>query len=347
MQNPTKPYITYVIPYYNGQASIKRQLDSIYSLALGPGELEVILVDDKSPFPAETALAAVKNSYPGLTIVHHTENRRQGGAKNTGIRAAHGQYVAFADQDDTIVPDHLPNILRIAIEEQPDLIVCQANRLRISGKIDTYSHNLEDGQQLTGIEFCERFYNLNFTSSPWSNLYRREHLLEQNRPMAEQTLLEDVDWVQHHLFFAKKVINFNRPIYNWHENRLSITHLSSSRIIAAYVSHGYRKINNSHLFRPISPSFADIVLEDGQFNISLHLKMAWKRTYPWRIFNHNGCGEITPAMWNTLQTLTWDRYTHFLIHHRTLAATIMTIPFPLRWAYLFVKFFQLKNRSSI
>ena len=341
-----QPYITYVIPYYNGQASIKRQLDSIYSLPLQPHELEVVLVDDHSPIPAETALEPLKAAYPGLTIVRHTENKRQGGAKNTGIQTAHGLYVAFADQDDTIAPEHIPAILHVAIEQQPDVIVCQANRLRTSGKVDTYAHNLSDSQQLSGIDFCEHYYNLNFTSSPWSNIYRRQFLLDQKRPMAEHTLLEDVDWVQHHLFFAKSIINFNRPIYNWHENQLSITHLSSSRLIAAYVAHGYRKIKNSQLFRQYSPQFADVVQEDGQFNISLHLKIAWKRACPWRVFNRNGCGEIEPYMWEAFRHLEWDKYTHFLIHHRTLAAILMTLPFPLRWASLTMRYFQLKRLSA-
>lgn len=326
------PLISYIIPYYNGQETIFRQLESIYATHLTPDELEVIIVDDCSPIPAEVIINPQISLYPGLKIIRHTKNLRQGGAKNTGIRMATGTYIAFADQDDTIVPDHIAKIIHLSLRCQSDIFVCLANRLRLNGKTEVYSYPTENATTTSGPQFCEQFYKLAYSASPWSNIYRRQYLLNQHRPMAENTLLEDVDWVQHHLFYADSITIFNRPIYNWHANTESITHMDSPRLVSAYVAHGYRKIKNSRLFHTTSPQFAETVREDGQYNISTVLKIAWRVPHPWKIFDDNGCGELTSEIWEELSKMQWDKKTSFLIHHRTLAAIITTMAFPLRWA---------------
>ena len=89
-----QPLLSYIIPYYNGQDTIKRQLDSIYSIPFDEDKLEVIVVDDCSPLPAEMVLNPIKDLYQGLKIVRHQYNLRQGGAKNTGIRISKGNYIA-------------------------------------------------------------------------------------------------------------------------------------------------------------------------------------------------------------------------------------------------------------
>lgn len=325
------PLISYIIPYYNGQDTIESLLDSIYSVPFEENELEVIIIDDCSPIPAETVLNKKQDVYKGLKIVRHEKNLRQGGAKNTGIRVAKGIYIALADQDDTIDPTHIKDILTQAIPQQPDIIICQAKRYHINGKLQTPGHPLGNGATMSGKQFCENYYDAAFSASPWSNIYRREYLIASHRPMAEKTLLEDVDWVQYHLFFSKKIINYNYPIYNWHIHPQSVSHTNSARLYAAFIAYGYRKINNSRIFRPFSAQFADLVLNDGKYNIASMIRMSWKSPQPWKIFNKKGCGELSNTIWDSIMMLHWDKWTKFLIRNRKLSAIIMTLGFPLRW----------------
>ena len=130
-------------------------------------------------------------------------------------------------------------------------------------------------------------------------------------------------------------MNFNYPIYNWYANTQSTTHTNIPRLTAAYIAYGYRKIENSRIIRPSSNQFADTIYEDGQHNISTELRAVWKVSHPWRVFVSEGCGEISPLIWESLSQLTWDKWTGFLIRNRTLAAIIMTLAFPLRWAIFF------------
>lgn len=64
-------------------------------------DVELIVVDDHSPTPAETALAdAALDDVETVRYLRHSQNRGVSAARNTGIRAATGEYVAFLDDDD-------------------------------------------------------------------------------------------------------------------------------------------------------------------------------------------------------------------------------------------------------
>jgi len=91
--NPVAP-ISVVIPFHRGAATIARTLRSIDAQTLRPAE--IIIVDDGSPEPVPAQLAG---AVP-LRVVRHEHNRGIPAARNTGVSAASGEWIAFIDQDD-------------------------------------------------------------------------------------------------------------------------------------------------------------------------------------------------------------------------------------------------------
>lgn len=86
-----------IIPCYDAiESDFRRCLDSIKNQTLQP--IEVICVDDFSPI--ETPQIAKEYGY---TYIRHTENKQNGGARNTGIRMAQGDYLIFVNSDDYIL----------------------------------------------------------------------------------------------------------------------------------------------------------------------------------------------------------------------------------------------------
>jgi glycosyltransferase involved in cell wall biosynthesis len=65
-------------------------------------DIEMIVVDDGSPTPVEEELSLSLSSSSRSTVqfIRHEENQGANAARNTGIRAATGEYVAFLDDDD-------------------------------------------------------------------------------------------------------------------------------------------------------------------------------------------------------------------------------------------------------
>lgn len=98
------PYFSVVVPCYNRSQEIRRTLASVLDQTFQ--DFECIVVDDGSDDSDE--LAAVVRSFedPRFRYIHRT-NGGGGAARNTGIDAARGLYVAFLDSDDIFIPHKL------------------------------------------------------------------------------------------------------------------------------------------------------------------------------------------------------------------------------------------------
>ena len=120
-----------VIPVYNVAEYLRGCVDSV--LANDCSDCEIILVDDGSTDGICPALCdEIAAEHPDLIRVIHQENKGLGGARNTGLEAARGEYLFFVDSDDTIAPESL-SVLGEAIE---------------AGHADIYSFHMysHDGQ---------------------------------------------------------------------------------------------------------------------------------------------------------------------------------------------------------
>uniref|UniRef100_UPI00131DA3F1 glycosyltransferase family 2 protein n=1 Tax=Thaumasiovibrio occultus TaxID=1891184 RepID=UPI00131DA3F1 len=96
-----------IIPVYNGEDFIRRCLDSIVSQSCSV-EYEVIVVDDASTDNTAVLLSKYASEFDGyVQVVTHEENKRQGGARNTGLDIARGKYILFLDADDWLELDAL------------------------------------------------------------------------------------------------------------------------------------------------------------------------------------------------------------------------------------------------
>lgn len=130
-----KPRITVavVIPYFQREPGIlTRAVESVLAQVLVPEVfLNIIVIDDASPHPAETDLAALW-APPGITIRTVCQaNAGPGGARNRGLdiaeRDGHTDFVAFLDSDDIWAPTHLADALD-ALGKGYDFYCCDNSR---------------------------------------------------------------------------------------------------------------------------------------------------------------------------------------------------------------------------
>lgn len=96
-----------VVPCYNAtEEDFRKCLDSIKNQTLKP--YEVICVDDASPVDTPQ----IAKEY-GFKYIRHEVNKNNGGARNTGIREATGDYLIFVNSDDYILPETLEEIDKV------------------------------------------------------------------------------------------------------------------------------------------------------------------------------------------------------------------------------------------
>ncbi len=105
--------ISIVVPSYNVEDFIDKCVDSICHQDYE--NIEIILVDDG----ATDGTGAKCDEWTGRDSrvqVIHQENQGLSGARNAGIRAAKGKYIAFIDSDDMIAPDYVSTLHDCIIE---------------------------------------------------------------------------------------------------------------------------------------------------------------------------------------------------------------------------------------
>ena len=106
--------VSVVMALYRGERYVRDALESIAAQTRPP--LEVIVVDDGSPDDSVRLVESL--ALPFELRVVRQGNAGQSAARNTGIRAARGEFIAFLDQDDIWRPQHL-ELLEQAIQVDP------------------------------------------------------------------------------------------------------------------------------------------------------------------------------------------------------------------------------------
>lgn len=319
--------ISFILPFYDGADTVFSALGSINAMHMNPSDLEVIIIDDCSPISAESILYNYVEANPNVRIIRHETNKRQGGAKNTGIQAAKGAYIAFIDQDDVINPNHMQTALDFAIQKKVDMLACHYYVKQKDGELREEGAEKGNGELMSGKYFCEHYFQTSYNLAPWANLYNRDFLSRIARPFEENVVMEDSDWVAWHWIHAKKVGIYNKPIYTWIMNPLSITHSQHYINRADWIKYGYRKIRDSKTFANISPAFSKIMLADGEYNIIGGMKNAWK-VDNYRLF-YRHLEPILPA----LQKMKWPGLVKILINYPVLSVLILSILGPILKSY--------------
>ena len=116
------PLVSIVIPAYNAAEYIAGTLESVFAQVFT--NYEIIVVNDGSP--DSPALRQVLEPYRSRVRYIEQENKGPSGARNTGIRAARGKYIALLDSDDLWLPHHLANQVAL-IEGSQDLDLVYSN----------------------------------------------------------------------------------------------------------------------------------------------------------------------------------------------------------------------------
>ncbi len=118
------PTLSVVIPAYNEEDSIaavaRRVLEAREPLrATGVDGLELIVVDDGS----RDRTREIVRGLPGVRLLCHTVNGGYGAALKTGFAAASGEWIGFLDADGTYPPEYFPELCRVALSQDADVVI--------------------------------------------------------------------------------------------------------------------------------------------------------------------------------------------------------------------------------
>lgn len=115
--------ITFVVPAYNAEATLRRTMHSIVSQS--SDRWRAIIVNDGSADSTGQIGESFAREYKNKITYIKQANRGLGGARNHGLELVQTQYVSFLDSDDWLMPDYVEKITAAvdASEEKPEMIL--------------------------------------------------------------------------------------------------------------------------------------------------------------------------------------------------------------------------------
>ncbi len=122
--------ISVIIPSYNRASTLPMAIESV--LGQTYRDIELILVDDGSTDGTEDLIRSMEDSR--LRYIKLEKNSGACRARNIGIDAARGEYIAFQDSDDRWHTDKLLRQLRFLQETGADMVYCAMNRVSANGQ---------------------------------------------------------------------------------------------------------------------------------------------------------------------------------------------------------------------
>lgn len=114
--------VSIVLPVYQVEDYIEKCIETL--LAQTYEDIEVICVNDCTMDNSITVLKEYQKRDPRIRLVHHEENRGLGGARNTGIDCARGEYIVFVDSDDYVSEKMVEKLYRSITDTGSDAAVC-------------------------------------------------------------------------------------------------------------------------------------------------------------------------------------------------------------------------------
>ena len=187
-----------------------------------PEGSEVILVDDGSTDASGRICDEVAQGRPGWRVVHQP-NAGLGAARNTGLRQATAELVAFVDGDDVLLPGYRA---LVAAAQSSGYAVATGPVLRTDGRRSWVSTlHAQALDPLGDVADITRDHALVYDTTAWNKVYRRDFLREHGLEFPEGVLYEDLPLTIPAFCLAGAVAVVHEPVYAWRARTagLSIT----------------------------------------------------------------------------------------------------------------------------
>ena len=206
--------VSLIIPVYNAAGSIGACLDSVLAQSLDA--LEIILVDDHGQ---DDSIARAKQhiaSYNGpkqFKFIATKANAGPGAARNCGIDAASGRFIAFLDSDDTLAPDFCQRLYEAATHTEADM-ACGSISFDFPDGTSVIRRNppVRDGA-FEGK--AKRAYLRRFKSYFTTCLYSRSLLADNGIRFPDTRSAEDSCFLTCSLLAARRIAGDDGAIYHY------------------------------------------------------------------------------------------------------------------------------------
>ncbi|EAZ5330799.1 glycosyltransferase [Salmonella enterica] len=216
----SKTKVSIIIPLYNAGADFNACMASL--IAQTWSALEIIIVNDGS---TDHSVEIAKH-YPHVRLLHQA-NAGASVARNLGLQAATGDYVAFVDADDLVYPKMYETLMTMALNDDLDVAQCNADWCaRKTGHVwqSIPTDRLRSTGVLSGPDWLRMaLASRRWTHVVWMGVYRRALIIDNNITFVPGLHHQDILWSTEVMFNATRVRYTEQSLYKYflHDNSVS------------------------------------------------------------------------------------------------------------------------------
>ena len=214
------PLISIIIPCFNAEKTLEKCLESVVQQSYA--NLEIIIIDDGST--DETSLIYNKfQSNDERILVLKLQNSGVSKARNTGVKAATGDYICFVDSDDWAELNYCSELYSLLVGENADISIVEASYEDENGNVlcnkPTSEEKIFDGNRALVLLLEDR----EIQSHPWGKLFKADLLKNVHFP-ENLKCFEDYSTLFKIFNKAVKVVKSNEKLYHYIQREDSLSH---------------------------------------------------------------------------------------------------------------------------
>ena len=211
--------ISVIVPVYNSRPYLKKCFKSIINQSYQC--LEIILVDDGSTDGSSELCDELCQCDERVRVIHK-KNGGTGSAKNAGLAAARGVYIALVDSDDWIEPEMYRSLKELMDREQAQIGVCGIQKVNETGQKSYYNENLDEKTVFSrDAALNELPKNERITNSMCNKLFHVETI--KDLKMNEGIAYDDNPFVPQCIARANRIAYTAEPFYCYYQRQDSVS----------------------------------------------------------------------------------------------------------------------------
>ena len=276
------PAISVIVPCYNVEKYLAKCLESILSQSFS--DFEVLCVDDCSTDRTPVILESYRQKLNGkIKVITHHLNTGLGGARNTGLTHATGEFIASVDSDDWIDKEMLERLYRTAVVSHADIVNIGFKSVLDDGSV------IEQKQYRGSVLEMSEETDVFSASIPafWNKLIRRQ-LFTKNNIRSPHTIADDLATTPRLIARASRVAYTEGTPYNYRARMGSEVRSASLKHLLGYVEV-FQLLEDYFVDRlATSRGFVDNYCSMVATNIAFHVQMS-EQTKPDHSYSQVAC----------------------------------------------------------
>lgn len=219
------PKLSIIVPIYNAEKYIDNCMRSIYAQSFS--DYEIILVNDGSADNSAAICREYQKKDSRVTYIEK-ENGGAGSARNAGMDAARGEYLAFPDVDDSFEPEMYAELYALAESGDYDVVF---SGVKYYTQLDDGSLSYSRTQNIKALTYTDRrqcrdnimefFPTTTIFDVPWNKLYKRSIVTENHIRFTDIRRCQDAVFNIDFFNCINSAASIDKAYYHYMENTVA------------------------------------------------------------------------------------------------------------------------------